>query len=55
MSELMTFKEAAAVVRTSEDALRQKWGRMGLPVVRFGRSVRIEREELERQLRRETR
>jgi excisionase family DNA binding protein len=53
MSDLLTIKEAAAVARTTEAAMREKWRRMRLPVVRFGRSVRIEREELERQLKRE--
>jgi hypothetical protein len=45
------MREAGAVVRISEAAMRERWRRHKLPVTRFGRSVLIARSVLMSHLR----
>ena len=53
--EFLTFDEAAAIVRCTSAALRERWRRLKLPVVRFGpRRVLIERAVLMAYLREES-
>jgi hypothetical protein len=45
--EYLTFEEAAGIVRCTSAALRERWRRYHLPVVRFGqRRVLIARSAL---------
>jgi excisionase family DNA binding protein len=45
--QLLTAKEAAALLCLSENTIRQWIWQRRLPVVRLGRAVRLRREDLE--------
>jgi excisionase family DNA binding protein len=45
--QLLTAKEAAALLGLSEHTIRQWIWQRRLPVVRLGRAVRLRREDLE--------
>jgi excisionase family DNA binding protein len=45
--QLLTAKEAAALLGLSENTIRQWIWQRRLPVVRLGRAVRLKRQDLE--------